>query len=123
MLVIFAVMSSVRARFTMCVVGSSAESKTNVWAFRYMGLLDDDFYHEVYEFLREYGELQYHDKLFVLPVAVTACKKIPKRHTLCTFRVIMLSLVAAIYVDDDGNSIFYGDLLDVLRIKILLVCI
>ena len=106
-------MSSVRARFTMCVVGSSAESKTNVWALRYMELLDDDFDHEVYEFPREYGELGHHDKLFALPAAVTACRKIPKRHTLRTFRVIMPPLVAAIYVDNDGNPIFRGDPLDV----------
>ena len=105
-------MSSVRVKFSMTVVGSSADNKTNVWSLRTMQLLDDDD-DSVYEFPSQYWELSHHDKLFSLPAAITACKRMPKRHTKRFFRITLPEFVAQIYVDNESNPIFHGDPLDV----------
>lgn len=105
-------MSSVRVRFMMTVVGSNTDNKTNVWALRTMQFLDIDD-DTIYEFPPQYTDLAHHDKLFALPAAITACKRMPNRHSKRHFRVTLPDAVARIYVDEDGNPIFHGDPLDI----------
>lgn len=105
-------MQSIRARFTLKVVASDTESRTNVWCLRLIQFFDDDAAEGPYEFPSEYSATSHHDKLFALPAAITALKKMPKRHQERQFRVTLPPEVAALYIDPEGNPIFHGDPLD-----------
>lgn len=105
-------MSSVRVRFTLRVVASETDPRTSVWCLRFIEFFDDDAVEGTYEFPPEYAAISHHDKLFALPAAVTACKKMPKRHHQRQFRITLPPEVAAIYADSEGNPIFHGDPLD-----------
>ncbi len=106
------IMSSVRVRFSLSVVASSTDSKTNVWSLDTIQFLDDDD-DNIYAFPKAYSALVHHDKLFVLPAAITATKSMPKRHTRRSFRITLTDDVKKIYCDSEGNPVFHGDPLDI----------
>jgi len=105
------IMSGVRVQFSMSVVASGADSKSNAWALNTMQFLADD--DSIYAFPSQFAAICHHDKLFALPAAITACKNMPKWHSQCSFRIALLEAEAKIYCDSDGNPVFHGDPLDV----------
>jgi len=105
-------MPSIRVQFSMSVVASHTDSKSNAWALNTSQFLDDDD-DIIYAFPEQFRAVHHHDKLFALPAAITACKNMPKRHAQCSFRVTLPEDVAMIYSNSDGNPIFHSDPLDV----------
>lgn len=105
-------MPSIRARFTLSVVASPTDSKTNMWSLNTIQFLDDDD-DVIYAIPEQYRATSHHDKLCVLPAALIALKNMPRRHTRRSFKVSLADEVKRIYCDADGNPVFRGDPLDI----------
>ena len=100
---------SIKARFTFIAEAASHDPRTTVVHVRYFQLEDDD---TIYAFPESCIELEHHDKLMELPSARTAKKNLKVRGTRRSPKITLPPGVAELYVDDDGNPVFNGTMLD-----------
>ncbi len=92
---------------------SPTDSKTSVTHLYAFQLLDDEDDSTVYAIPVEYKNLKHHDQLFSMPAAAAAKRtELKPRWKTRAFKVLLPANLAKLYVDDVGNPVFNGTVMD-----------
>jgi len=94
---------SIKVRFTIRAEPSPSDNKTTVPHLK----------PTIYKFPDKYKNLRHHELLMATPAAAAAKKDLTPRWTKRIFKITLPEDIAKLYVDQDGNAIFMGTMLDV----------
>jgi len=100
---------SIKARFTFFAEASLDNPRTTVVHLRHLQLEDDD---TIYVFPEQFIGLEHHDKLMEQTSARTAKKNLTVRGTRRASKITLPQDVATLYIQEDGNPVFNGNMLD-----------
>lgn len=111
--------NNVRVKFMIRAEPSPSESRTTVTHIKWMQPLDDED-QERFAFPEKFQALTHHETLFTNTTAAAAKRDMTPRWTTRMFKVSLAPDVAALYVDDNGNAMFRGSMLNVFDEKDLI---
>jgi hypothetical protein len=103
-----AMASTVRARF-LFATEASADGKTTVCRLWQMQIEEQE---EIYAFPTIYRDLNFHEELMKTTVAKNAKKVLTVRHAYRNPIIKLTDELRKIYLDEEGNPAFRGDLLE-----------